>query len=147
MTDFYGTKKQFEDIPAPNGKKLIGTCIELKESKAYEGCITLTVDFPEFKKTLDNGKEITKKGFYLIPLDWTAQNKAGRLIYSLSGKFPAETEQVNWTKLLFGKKLVAIFEATFDEVTGEEKGQKIKWLGSANAPEEKIIPIDEEVPF
>lgn len=154
MADFYGSKQKFEDILVPTGQKIVGKIIELKESKNYPGCITATIDFPDHKKDIGNGREITKKGYYLIPLDWTEKNKSGILYYSINGKYPTGDEVVNWSKLLLGRKVAAIFENVLDKTTGEPSGQKISWLGNPNAhvTEERVINDNdlgpsEQVPF
>ena len=154
MSDFYGGKQKFVDIPVQIGVKIPGTIVELKANKKYDNCINVMVEFPEYKATLDGGKEVVKKGVYLISTAWSETNKSGMLYYSLNGKFPNETETINWNKALVGKKVCAIYEGVRDKTTGEMSGQKMVWLGNPNAhlTEDKIITDDtigaiEEIPF
>jgi len=157
MSDIYGRKSKPIIINAPIGQKIQGRIIEVRLSEKFDDYIDIKIEFPQYKKVSDDGsREFVKQAFYGISIDWSTKNKAGRLYYSLEGKLPGE-DNVNWTKLLFNRDVMCIFEDNYDE-KGDAKGQKIKWIGrvggltdTTGIPEiqvdESELKPDDEVPF
>jgi len=137
MSDVFGGKAKFTSIPVPIGVKHRGKVVEVKLSEKYDDCVSIAVEFPQFKApSRDGKKEFVKRSFYTISLDWSPKNKSGKLYQGMTGRLPSDEEQINWTRLLLGKEVECIFESVLDDY-GEMKGDKICWMG---APGVRVSP-------